>query len=450
MTGPDSISRRDAGRRRFLRGSLTLTGLPFALSRFGAIRAWERPFALMSGLATSSFALAQTKSNAGVDVTKAPREGARPLPDSAWTRQAIRTMWAERRRSGVTPLVLLQPPFDKNLRFYLKDETKSPTGTLKHRVAWGLVMSALVDGSIGPETHLYEASSGNTAIGEAYFAKVLGLKYTAVVRPGISGLKIKAIKSYGGDVAVAPEGVSPGAHLQKLLTDDQQGYDFNQFANTQKVLDHFDAEPDKTMNMAAEIFRQLEMESQACPAWFVAGAGSGGTATSLARYLRKWADFGGRSCTSSLAVVDPEDSVLFDWYLSGNDDLRIGKASRIEGIGSSGPVIFGNTFSLLRRGVDEMFKVPDNASLAAMRLLSGLVGFDVGPSSGTNFYGALRLLDRMHRQGRAGAVVSIICDEGSRYRDKYFNPAWIGEAGLDPAPWKPALSGYWETGQLRM
>jgi cysteine synthase A len=131
-------------------------------------------------------------------------------------------------------------------------------------------------------------------------------------------------------------------------------------------------------------------------------------------------------------VVDPEDSVLFDWYLSGDDDLRIGKASRIEGIGSSGPVIFGKTFSLLRRGVAEMFKVPDNASLAAMQLLSELVGFDVGPSSGTNFYGALRLIDRMHRRV-AGAVVSIICDEGSRYRDKYYNPAWLCETGLDPA-----------------
>jgi cysteine synthase A len=428
MTYPQRTILHGAGRRRFVR----------------------RSFALVSGLATSSFAFAQTNPNAGTDVTKAPREGARPLPDPAWTRQAIRTMWAERRRSGVTPLLLLQPPFNKHLRLFLKDEAKSPTGSLKHRVAWGLVMSALVDGSVGPETHLYETTSGNTAIGEAYFAKALGLKYTAVMRPGISELKIKAIKDYGGGIAVAPAGMSPAGHLQRLLADDRQGYDLNQFANTQRVLDYFDAEPDKTMNMAAEIFRQLEMESQVCPEWFVAGAGSGGTATSIARYLRKWADFGGRSCASNLVVVDPEDSVLFDWYLSGNDDLSIGKPSRIEGIGSSGPVIFGKTFSLLRGGVAEMFKVPDNASLAGMQLLSEIVGFEVGPSSGTNFYGALRLLERMHRQGRAGAVVSIICDEGTRYRDKYYNSAWITASGLDPAPWKAALTGVWEKGQLRM
>lgn len=410
----------------------------------------QRSLALVSGLAASPFALGQSAADASIDVTKSPREGARPLPDPAWTRQAIRTMWAERRRSGITPLLVLQPQFNRNLRLYLKNEAKSPTGSLKHRVAWGLVMGALVEGSIGPETNLYEASSGNTAIGEAYFAKALGLRFTAVMRPGISELKIKAIKDYGGGVGIAPDGMSPGAYLEKLLAGDRQGYNFNQFANTEKVLDYFDADPDKTMNMAAEIHRQLETETQRCPEWYVAGAGSGGTATSIARYLRKWGEFGGRNCASSLAVVDPEDSVLFDWYLTGNDDLKISKASRIEGIGSSGPVIFGKTFSLLRRGVAEMYKVPDNASLAGMQILSDLVGFDVGPSSGTNFYGALRLLERMHREGKSGSVVSIICDEGSRYRDKYYNPAWISASGLDPASWKTALTGLWEKGQLRL
>ena len=82
-----------------------------------------------------------------------------------------------------------------------------------------------------------------------------------------------------------------------------------------------------------------------------------------------------------------------------------------------------------------------------MQLVSDLVGFDVGPSTGTNFYGALRLLERMHREGRGGTIVTIICDEGSRYRDKYYNPEWITQASLQPEPWKAALSGFWETGR---
>lgn len=406
-----------------------------------------KSIAAVSGVMAAPLAFAQSSSADGQAVSSAPLEGANPIADPVWTRQAIRTLWAERRRSGVTPLIMLQVPFNKNLRLYLKNEAKSPTGSLKHRVAWGLVMSALVDGSIGPESSLYEASSGNTAIGEAYFAKMLGLPFTAVMRPGISELKIAAIKDYGGKVAIAPPGISPGAHLQKLFAADTRGYDFNQFANTQRVLDYFDAEPDQSMNMAAEIFRQLKMDDHPCPEWFVAGAGSGGTATSIARYLRKWSDFGGRNCATSLAVVDPEDSVLFDWYMNGNNDLSISKGSRIEGIGSSGPVVFGKTFSLLRSGAARMYKVPDAASVAGMQLLSELVSFDVGPSSGTNFYGALQLLERMHREGRSGSVVSIICDEGRRYQDKYYNPTWLSNAGLIPGPWKTTLDRLWRTGR---
>ena len=382
-------------------------------------------------------------------LTKAPRETSRTVADPRWTRDCIRMMWSERKRSGVTPLLHLKAPFRKDLHLYLKNEAKSPTGSLKHRVAWGLIMGALVNGAIGPKTHLYEATSGNTAIGEAYFAALLGLPFTAVMRPGISELKIRAIKQYGGAVAIAPPGQSPGAYLAKLIGDDPQGYNLNQFANTEKVLDYFDAEPDRSMNLASEVYRQLEMEPTPCPEWFIAGAGSGGTATSIARYLRKWADFNGRNCPCRLAVVDPEDSVLYDWCLTGDEQLSITTGSRIEGIGSSGPVVFGRTFSLLREGVSQMIKVPDSASVAAMQFVSELVGFEVGPSTGTNFYGALRLMDQLNREGRGGSLVSIICDEGSRYRDKYYRPAWLTEAGLNPQPWQTTLSKFWETGQWR-
>jgi threonine synthase len=111
-----------------------------------------------------------------------------------WVRAAIKLMWQDRSMAGITPLVRLQVPFNPGISIYLKNEAKSPTGSLKHRVAWALIMGALVDGKIGPQTRLYEASSGNTAIGEAYFARLLGLPFTAVMRPGISEGKIQAIR----------------------------------------------------------------------------------------------------------------------------------------------------------------------------------------------------------------------------------------------------------------
>lgn len=367
--------------------------------------------------------------------------------DPTWIRKSIKTLWEDRRRSGVTPLLRLVPPFNSGLCLYLKNEGLSPTGSLKHRVAWGLFMQALVNGEIGPSTSLYEATSGNTGIGEAYFAKLLGLPFTAVMRAGISPLKIQAIRDYGGQTAIAPNGVTPAAYLEELLAKEPNGYNLNQFANTEKSLDFMDASPDRTMNIASEIFRQLECSGHPCPSWFVAGAGSGGTATSIARYLRKWADNSGRNCPAQLAVVDPEDSALFEWYQTGDNTVTSPKGSRIEGIGSSGPVVFGKTFSLLRTGVARMFKAPDDASIAAMKLTFALTGYEPGPSTGTNLVGAMRLLEEMHRKGEQGAIVTIICDDGKRYSNSYYDAQWLKSKQLNQDRWRSALETFWNSGK---
>ncbi len=369
------------------------------------------------------------------------------LHDPVWIRNSIKTLWEDRRRCGVTPLLRFVPPFNSGLCLYLKNEALSPTGSLKHRVAWGLVMQALVNGEIGPNTSLYEVTSGNTGIGEAYFARLLGLPFTAVMRAGISPLKMQAIRDYGGKTAIAPAGVTPAAYLEKLLAKEPHGYNLDQFANAEKSLDFADAAPERTMNMASEIFRQLEGSGHPCPAWFVAGAGSGGTATSIARYLRKWADNGGRNCPAQLAVVDPEDSALFEWYRTGDNTVTSPKGSRIEGIGSGGPVVFGKTFSLLRTGVARMLKIPDDASIAGMRLAGALTGYEPGPSTGTNLVGALRLLEEMHRKKEQGAIVTIICDDGKRYRDSYYDAQWLKGKELNPDRWHSALETFWNSGK---
>jgi cysteine synthase A len=201
------------------------------------------------------------------------------------------------------------------------------------------------------------------------------------------------------------------------------------------------------MNMANEIFRQLEAVDQPCPTWFVAGAGSGGTATSIGRYLRKWADYKRRNCPAQLVVVDPEDSALFDWFKTGDTRTTVPNGSRIEGIGTRGPVQFGATFSLLREGISRMMRVPDADSVAAMHLSAKLTGQEAGPSTGTNLYGALQLVDEMNRQGRSGSVVSIICDDGSRYRSNYYDPQWIKASKLDHDDRLRRLEKFWTSGR---
>ena len=359
-----------------------------------------------------------------------------------WIQDAIKTMWRDREQAGITPLIKLDCPFDKKISIYLKDESKSRTESLKHRVAWALIMHALIEGKIGPKTHLYEASSGNTAIGEAYFAQLLGLPFTAVMRPGVSEGKLRAIRGYGGNTEILTQNITPSEFIRRAIEKQPLSYNIDQFANAEKALDYYKGHPSSTMNMANEIYLQLEQSDHRCPQWFIAGAGSGGTATSIARYVRKWADYK-QSCPAKIAVVDPEDSILMDWFKTGDTTVSISKGSRIEGIGSRGPIKMGSTFSLLREGVDKMIKVPDPDSIAAMRLVSKLVGFNVGPSTGTNFCGAVSISREMSRSGQSGAIVSIICDGGTRYTDNYYNTSWLEQSGLDTDESRKHIERLW-------
>ena len=363
-----------------------------------------------------------------------------------WIREAIKTMWRDREQSGVKPLIKINCPFDEKISIYLKDESKSRTGSLKHRVAWALIMHAIIEGKIGPQTKLYEASSGNTAIGEAYFAKLLNLNFTAVMRPGVSEGKLRAIRGFGARTEILTQDMTPAEFIRREIEKDPLAYNIDQFANAEKALDYYKGNPAATMNIANEIYLQLQHSDHACPQWFVAGAGSGGTATSIARYIRKWSDYDG-ACPAKLAVVDPEDSVLMDWFKTGDNSLSISKGSRIEGIGSRGPIKMGNTFSLLREGVDKMIKVPDADSVAAMHLVSKLVGFDVGPSTGTNFCGVLSIVKEMHQSGQSGAIVSIICDAGLRYADNYYNASWLEKSGLQYQDPLKRIENFWSKGQ---
>ena len=94
-----------------------------------------------------------------------------------------------------------------------------------------------------------------------------------------------------------------------------------------------------------------------------------------------------------------------------------------------------------------MFKVPDDASVAGMRLTAKLTGYEPGPSTGTTLVGAMRLLSEIHRQRGEGAVVNIICDDGKRYHDSYYDPKWLQSKGLNQERWHTPLATFWKTGQ---
>jgi cysteine synthase A len=161
-------------------------------------------------------------------------------------------------------------------------------------------------------------------------------------------------------------------------------------------------------------------EAHPIPEWIVVGAGTGGTSATLGRFIRY------RRHATRLCVVDPENSAFFPSYAQGRRDVVTGMSSRIEGIGR--PRVEP---SFLPDVVDRMVVVPDAASIAAARHVTAVLGRRVGPSTGTNLWGAFGLLAEMIADGRNGSVVTLLADSGDRYADTYFCDAWLTSQGLE-------------------
>ena len=189
-------------------------------------------------------------------------------------------------------------------------------------------------------------------------------------------------------------------------------------------------------NIAESIFSQMALERHPVPAWIVVGAGTGGTSATIGRYAR----FG--RYPTQMCVVDPEDSIFYSAW-SGDASAFTGRRSRIEGIGRQRVEP-----SFLPDIVDRMIQVPDAASIATMRLVRERTGRSVGGSTGTNVWGSFQLISEMLARGERGSVVTLICDGGDRYAGTYYSDEWVGEQGLELAPYGQAVEAFLEGGAL--
>ena len=158
-------------------------------------------------------------------------------------------------------------------------------------------------------------------------------------------------------------------------------------------------------------------------------AGTGGTSATLGRYVRL------KGFETRLVVVDPEQSVFYDSYRTGDPHLTADFSSRIEGIGR--PKV---EKSFQPGVIDDMIKVPDAASIAAMLWLERLIGRKAGPSTGTNLWGVLQIAREMVEAGQRGSIVSLMCDSGERYLDTYYDPDWVAQKIGDVQPFLDQLS----------
>lgn len=341
-----------------------------------------------------------------------------------WANEAVRRIEADANRSADTHLHVFPLPPEWGIDLYLKDESVHPTGSLKHRLARSLFLYGLCNGRITERTTIVDASSGSTAVSEAYFARFLGLPFVAVMPASTSPEKIALIEAQGGTCRLVDD---PRAIVDEArrLAAEGDGLFLDQFTYAERAMDWRG-----NNNIADSIFAQMAMERHPVPAWVVVGAGTGGTSATIGRYVRF-----GRYATR-LCVVDPEDSIFYSSWI-GDPSAFTGRASRIEGIGRQRVEP-----SFLPEVVDRMIQVPDAASIATMRLVSERTGRSVGGSTGTNVWGALMLVAEMRSRGERGSVVTLICDGGDRYAGTYYNDAWVGDQGLELAPHTEALTTF--------
>ncbi|MFF2529484.1 cysteine synthase A [Brevibacillus sp. NPDC058079] len=287
---------------------------------------------------------------------------------------------------GNTPIVRLRRMVPEGAaEVFVKLEKFNPSGSVKDRAAYNLILTAEQAGLIQPGDTIIEPTSGNTGIGLAMNAAAKGYRAILVMPDNMSKERINILKAYGAEVVLTPSELRmPGAiaKAQELQKEIPRSFIPQQFENQ--------ANPDiHRTTTAEEIFTQTNGRLDA----FVATAGTGGTITGTGEALRE------KLPELYIAVVEPKGSPV----LSG------GKPGPHKLVGTSP----GFVPQILNTSIyNEIIQIADEDALQSMRQLAALEGILVGPSSGASVFAAIMIAKRL---GVGKRVVCIAPDTGERY-----------------------------------
>ncbi len=309
---------------------------------------------------------------------------------------------------GNTPLVEVRRLDTGPCRLFLKLETQNPGGSIKDRVALAMIEAAEREGRLSPGGLLVEATAGNTGLGLALVAAQKGYRLLIVVPDKMSQEKIFHLKAMGAEVVMTRSDVTKGhpeyyQDLAARLAQEKGAFYVNQFANPANPKAHEES-------TGPEIWKQMEHQVDAV----VAGVGTGGTLTGLARFFARV------SPQTEMVLADPAGSVLVDYLKTG----KIGKAGSwlVEGIGED----FIPPVCDLSR-VRKAYSIPDKEAFGVCRDLLRSEGIMAGTSSGTLIAAALRYC---REQTAAKRVVSLVPDSGNKYLSKVYNDYWMIDQGF--------------------
>lgn len=312
---------------------------------------------------------------------------------------------------GNTPLVRLNK-VTKNSRhqFLAKVEYFNPAGSIKDRIGLAMIEAAEKRGQLKPGGTIVEATAGNTGLALALAAAVKGYKCIFVLPEKMSEEKRAMLRAYGARVVVTPVGVAPEdprSHYsvaKKIANSLENCFYANQFHNPDNFELHYKV-------TGPEIWRQTGGEIDV----FVAGVGTGGTLSGVAKFLKE------KKPEIKIICADPVGSILADLFYHGKVIEPAG-SWKVEGVGED--MLPENCHLTL---FDDFVKVNDQDSFDMTKRLVSEEGLCVGPSSALILVAAMTYAEKLTKPSK---IVVLMPDSGKAYLSKAFNDKWLVENGL--------------------
>ncbi|MEM7505624.1 MAG: cysteine synthase A [Pseudomonadota bacterium] len=320
---------------------------------------------------------------------------------------------------GNTPLIRLKKASElTGCEILGKAEFMNPGQSVKDRAALWIIKDAVAQGRLRPGGTIVEGTAGNTGIGISLVGAAMGFKSVIVIPETQSDEKKQMLKLAGATLVEVPavpyRNPNNYVHYSGRLAEELNKTEPNgaiwaqQFDNTANRQAHIDS-------TGPEIWEQTAGEVDG----FICACGSGGTLAGTATALRA------KNPNVKIGLADPDGAALYHHYAHGS--LKADGSSFSEGIGQ-GRI----TANLEGLEVDFPYNIPDAEAVPIVFDLLQEEGLCMGLSTGINVAGAIRLARDL---GPGHTIVTILCDYGSRYQGKLFNPDFLRDRGLPAPPW---------------
>ncbi len=311
---------------------------------------------------------------------------------------------------GNTPLIRIDSLSEETgCNILGKAEFMNPGGSVKDRAALWMVQAAEQTGELKPGGTVVEGTAGNTGIGLVHVCNDRGYNTIIYTPDNQSQEKIDLLRTLGAEVRVVPTvPYKDDMNFQKQAGRYAETLDnavwANQFDNTANRMAHYES-------TGPEIWRQTDGRVDA----FTCAVGTGGTLAGVARYLKE------QSAEVKIYLTDPLGSALYNWVKTGEAEMTPGP-SITEGIGNSRV-----TENLQGTSIDDALQVPDQNMVDMVYRMLEKDGWFFGSSTGINLCGAVEIAREL---GPGHTIVTVLCDDGSKYMSRLFNPKFLAEKGL--------------------